>query len=273
MRGLFCVLALTGCVAHRGTQPETAAAIFRGERARGAALVLDVKSGDVVLAIGEGRDVEAPVLPLSIVKLYVAAMWWDHDLGDGDFVDPRKGRVTVHDVLVDGWDRPGEEMAIELRRRFGAPAVLAELGRRGLAIGPVADADDATWGSALSIGEHDAALTLRSVSTLLRAIGRSEFVRPDTAGRLQNAMRGAIDRGTARGADAPLAGTTWRLGGKTGSGPAGATPSDGWFAGLVFERGEPRYTVAVYVDGRGRGGGVAASIAARITRALICDSM
>jgi hypothetical protein len=274
MRGLFCVVVFTSCVSHPPALAErTAAAIFRDERARGGALVLDVASGEVVASVGVGRDVDGALLPLSIVKLYVAAMWWDHDLGDGDFVDPRKGHVTIRDVLVDGWDRPGEEMGIELRRRFGGQAVLAEVGRLGLTLHLAAEADDAAWGSALSIGEHDAAVTLRSVSKLLRAIARSEFVRSDTARRLQSAMLDAVARGTARGADAPLAGTTWQLGGKTGSGPAGVTPSDGWFAGLVFDRGEPRYTVAVYVDGRGGGGGVAASVAARIARALICDTI
>jgi hypothetical protein len=273
MRGLLSLLVLTSCVARRPSPTETAAAIFRDERAKGAAVVLDVASGDVVAAFSAGRDVEATVLPLSVVKLYVAASWWDHDLGDGDFVDPRKGHVTVHDVLVEGWDRPGEDMAIELRRRIGGAAVLAELAHRGLALRLDASADDATWGSTLSIGEHDAAVTLRSVSMLLRAIGRSEFSHPETARRLQAAMRDTVGRGTARGSDAPLAHTAWQLGGKTGSGPFGVTPSDGWFAGLVFERGTPRYTIAVYVDGRGRGGGVAASVAARIARALICDSI
>ena len=60
----------------------------------------------------------------------------------------------------------------------------------------------------------------------------------------------------------------WRLGGKTGTGPFGAEPHDGWFAGLIFDRGVPRYTVAVYVERRGPGGGVAAGIAAEIVRLL-----
>lgn len=57
-----------------------------------------------------GRDAAAPVMALSVIKLYLAALWWEHGFGDGNFVD-RGRRVTVHDLLVDGWDRPGEEMA------------------------------------------------------------------------------------------------------------------------------------------------------------------
>src|SRR6185369_228456 len=68
------------------TPANTTAAIFREEHARGAAVVLDVKSGDVVLSTGEGRDVDAPLLPLSIVKVHVAAMWWDR-LGAADAAD------------------------------------------------------------------------------------------------------------------------------------------------------------------------------------------
>lgn len=49
---------------------------------------------------------------------------------------------------------------------------------------------------------------------------------------------------------------------------AGSNPHDGSFAGLVFEEGRPRFTVAVYADRGGPGGGAAASIAAEPARML-----
>ena len=246
------------------------AKLLREADAHGAVLVTEVATGAVVASAGVGRDVAAPVLPLSVIKLCLAALWWEHDRGDGDFAY-RGRRVTVHDVLVDGWDHPGEEMAIELRRTLGAQAMLAEL--RGYGLGArltlPADADDARWGSALSIGEHDVVVTLPIVAGFLRAIGGgTSLLRPETRQRLQSAMRGAVEQGTAKSAGARLGAIDWRLGGKTGTGPFGAEPHDGWFAGLIFERGAPRYTVAVYVERHGPGGGVAAGIAAEIVRLL-----
>ena len=271
--------------------------LLREADAHGAVLVTEVATGAVVASAGVGRDVAAPVLPLSVIKLCLAALWWEHDRGDGDFAY-RGRRVTVHDVLVDGWDHPGEEMAIELRRTLGAQAMLAELRGYGLGAGLTlpGDADDARWGSALSIGEHDAVVTLPIVAGFLRAIGGgTSLLRPETRQRLQSAMRGAVEQGTAKSAGARLgamssidersesgrgpAGSAggegarplsiaWRLGGKTGTGPFGAEPHDGWFAGLIFDRGAPRYTVAVYVERHGPGGGVAAGIAAEIVRLL-----
>jgi hypothetical protein len=71
--------------------------------ARATVLATDVATGEVVARSG---DVEAPRLPLSVVKLYVAALWWQHGLGDGALA-LRDREVTVRDVLVDGWDAPG----------------------------------------------------------------------------------------------------------------------------------------------------------------------
>jgi cell division protein FtsI/penicillin-binding protein 2 len=82
-------------------------------------------------------------------------------------------------------------------------------------------------------------------------------------------MKDTVARGTARGIAPKLAGTRWQLGGKTGTGPSEARSSyDGWFAGLIFENAKPRYTVAVYIDGGGPGGGEAAWIAADLTSLL-----
>jgi hypothetical protein len=203
-------------------------------------------------------------------------MWWDGQLGDGSLEEPGVGRVSVHDVIANGYDRPCKEMAVVLRRKIGAEAMLARLRRYGLGSPPgaltlAADASDAAWGDNLSIGEHDVTVTLDQVSRFLRAIGLGGqgLFKLDTARRLQEAMKDTVARGTARGVAPKLAGTRWQLGGKTGTGPFEARPSyDGWFAGLIFESGQPRYTVAVYIDGGGPGGGVAASVAADLTRIL-----
>jgi hypothetical protein len=250
--------------------------LLRDARARGAVRVLDVRTGDVVASAGLGRDVAAPVLPLSVIKLYVAAMWWDRNAGDGSLEEPGVGRVSVHDVIAKGYDRPCKEMAVALRRKIGTEAMLAALRRYGLGSPPAtltlaADASDAAWGDSLSIGEHAMTVTLDQVSRFLRAVGLGGdgLLKPDAARRLQDAMKDTVARGTARGVAPKLAGTRWQLGGKTGTGPYEARPSyDGWFAGLIFENGQPRYTVAVYIDGGGPGGGVAASIAADLTRFL-----
>ena len=81
-------------------------------------------------------------------------------------------------------------------------------------------------------------------------------------------MRACVERGTAKSAAPRLAGTGWQLAGKTGSGAAGAKPFDGWFAGLALHDGAPRYTIAVFVEKCGHGGGVAAAIAAGPVREL-----
>jgi hypothetical protein len=56
--------------------------------------------------VTRGREIAAPVLPLSVIKLYVAALWWEHELGDGDFVAYSRrvaiDHVIVRDMLVDG---------------------------------------------------------------------------------------------------------------------------------------------------------------------------
>jgi hypothetical protein len=83
------------------------AALLRATGARGAVRVTDLASGAVVASAAIGRDLAAPVMSPSVIKLYLAALWWEHGLGDGDFAE-RGRRVIVHDVLVDGWDRPGE---------------------------------------------------------------------------------------------------------------------------------------------------------------------
>ena len=174
----------------------------------------------------------------------------------------------MHDTLVNGWDSPAAEAAVRLRRKLGTEQVLASLRKLGLGAPPGSltlrpDTDDSIWGNVLSIGESDMTVTLEQVAQFLGAIGRRS---DDTGQRLRTAMLDAVTRGSAARVAPRLAGIDWQLGGKIGTGPASAKPNyDGWFAGLIFQQRKPRYAVCVYVPGRGRGGGVAAGIAADLT--------
>jgi cell division protein FtsI/penicillin-binding protein 2 len=82
-------------------------------------------------------------------------------------------------------------------------------------------------------------------------------------------MLDAVTRGTGRKAARELAGSPWRLGGKTGTVPGASRETDGWFVGLAFDAaGQARYAVVVRLPGRGPGGGAPARMAARIVRLL-----
>ena len=257
----WAVLVITACGASAHAPGDPAVHALADAHVSGIAVALDATTGAIVAHAG---DIDARVMPLSLVKLFTAAVWWNHDFGDGSFLHPPGGSVDVADIIVDGWDRPGAELADELRRRLGGAVVVDELRALGLAVTLSPDAPDAAWGDALSIGEHDVQVTARAVATFL--LGSK--LHPGTARRMREAMFGAVERGSAKSIAGTLAGTSLHIGGKTGSGPLGVTPSDGWFAGIVDEGGKPRFTFAVFVARAGRGGGVAASIAVELARAL-----
>jgi beta-lactamase class D len=124
-----------------------------------------------------------------------------------------------------------------------------------------------TWGNTLSLGERSVTMTLPQLSAFLRKIATAHS---QSAQRLRAAMLACVERGTARGVAERQIG--FRLAGKTGTGPEAARPHDGIFAGLIFVRDEPRYTVVVYLDGKGAGGGAAASMAADLAASLVPHS-
>jgi len=163
-----------------------------------------------------------------------------------------------------------------------------------MSIGP--DDPDGRWASVLSIGEDGLTVTLLHVSRFLQAVGNGGLLvqplalrdggdrddrmmtppltppRPEgtrivamsTAASLQAALSDAVLRGTASGIRG-LPGHGWTIGGKTGTGPGEASPYDGCFAGLVFDRRRvARYTIASYVRRGGRGGGAAAQLGAEL---------
>ncbi|HLX08695.1 MAG TPA: penicillin-binding transpeptidase domain-containing protein [Thermoanaerobaculia bacterium] len=194
-------------------------------RLAGAVVVQDVRSGALIAfasspppaaapaAPGAGVDVDVntPVLPLSIAKLWLAASWWDHEARIRSL--SRTAPISVHEMLVSGSDSAGKQLAVELRHAMGDRAVFADLGRFGLrrcpddrppapddrfwsALAPrwrlrllPADAcvsmrpewTDGQWATALSIGETGFAVTLLHLSRFLQAIGNDGVMVPPVA--------------------------------------------------------------------------------------------
>jgi Penicillin binding protein transpeptidase domain len=154
------------------------------------------------------------------------------------------------------------------------------------------------WEDTLSIGEERIEATALNLSRFLQAVGNGGMMLPamardaqpgstipataagvrvmseTAATKLQTVMRGTVERGTAKNAAPILAGTSWTLGGKTGTAAAPGTTapgpgSDGCFVGLIFDpQGKARFTVATFVKHGGFGGGNAARIPAELGRFL-----
>lgn len=146
----------------------------------------------------------------------------------------------------------------------------------------------AEWAQ-LAIGQGPVDVTVIAVSRFVQAIGNGGTMLPvtieweqaedpgggervmkrETAAKLQQAMLGVVDRGTARSVAPRLAGLGWDMGGKTGTAQVAGAADDGWFAGLVHDaEGRARYTVVVYLRGGGPGGRQPAAIAAELARSL-----
>ena len=258
-------------------------------------------------------DVTTPIRPLSVIKLVAAAVWLEHFGPPGKFTchgEP-EGAESIDSLIVKGCDSAGKDLAIQLRHRLGTSAVLADLRRLGFAsrikprIAAPDDSDgvtlgaeaipqrelhsvttlsnvvkDSAWAAALSVGESDFATTLLDLSELLQVIGAdgvnrgAQVIDSRTARLIQKAMVSCVDAGTGRAIRDVLAGTGWRIGGKTGTGPDVDRPgSGGLFASLVFDpSGHARYAIVVLTEGAGPGGGAAAQIAAAIARRLVALS-
>jgi len=276
----------------------------------GEAIMQDVRTGAIVSFAGTafvpgGKELHAAgilpgagALPLSSVKLMLAAIWWEHE----DSIDSQlhKTAPNLNEMLVAGHDEPARQLALLLRRSIGSQAVLDDLARFGFPLCAPGKAgrpfsppacvaltprtSDADWASSLSIGETNFTVSLEQLSRFLRAIGKTGAIflssldkerRPgnmmsrETATQLQVAMLDAVDDGSAKGIRGRL-GTEWRIGGKTGTGPADTHPHDGIFAGLVFgAESEARFTIICYVRNGGPGGGAAAEISADLARFVI----
>jgi hypothetical protein len=254
--------------------------ILRDSNAIGFIHVRDVKSGRVLAHVSTSSDtslgVDSPLAPLSVIKVYLAAVWLEHGYGSNPVACAASAskpiRMLVEDVLISGCDSAAKEMATILRRELSAAVVLGDLRRYGLedlTLKP--DASDTEWGRVLSLGEEEVPVTPRQLSAFLQAIGRdgANLVSPPTASRLIKALDGVVQRGTATSIKNVLANTGWTIGGKTGTGPGDCGDHcDGWFASIVSDPHAAQYVVLVFIRGRGLGSGVAAHSAASVAEYL-----
>jgi hypothetical protein len=239
----------------------------------------DVRTGSLVAfaaSAPEKLDVTTAVLPLSTVKLMVAAMWWNHE--EASSAKFENSEQLLADSLVSGNDNAGRRLASALRDAIGTEAFLKELARYGFPCGTNASAGrkDETfwaelapkwremltpilayhslgretppkdWEDTLSLGEERFVVTALHLSRFLQAVGNGGVMLPAAARdkgtpgstitattrvmseqaalKLQAAVRGAVERGTAKSAAPILAGSGWSMGGKTGTGPAPGPP-------------------------------------------------
>jgi hypothetical protein len=259
--------------------------ILRDAHAAGFIDVTEVSSGRQIAYVGvtaEGKDdsklaADALVPPLSVIKVFVAAEWIEHGFADTAVDCTSIGgravrRMRVDEMLTTGCDSAGAQMAIILRQKLGAEIVLRDLRRFGLShLTLRADASDADWGTALTLGERDVLASAQEISAFLRAIAQGEatVVSAEAARRLRTMLDDVVARGTATSVKDVLAGTGWRIGGKTGTGPGDCGDHcDGWFASIASDGEMQRYIILAYVRGKGLGSGVAAHAAAAIARRL-----
>jgi hypothetical protein len=309
-----------------GPANERALELMRAGNLEAITVVQDVNTGGLVAfaaSAPEKLDVTTAMLPLSTVKLMVAAMWWDHE--EASRLKLENSEQLLADSIVSGNDNAGRRLASALRDAVRTDAFLKELERYGFPTETNASAarkDDAFWAElapkwkerltpalayhslgretspkdwedTLSLGEERFVVTALHLSRFLQAVGNGGVMLParardesrpgstipatttrvmseEAALKLQAAMRGAVERGTAKSAAPILAGSDWSMGGKTGTGPepgtrAAGPDSDGWFAGLIFDpQGKARFTIATFVKHGGFGGGNAARLSAEL---------
>ena len=267
------------------TAADLARQILRDAHAAGFIDVTEVSSGHQIACVGlttTGEDdpslgPEALVPPLSVIKLLVAAEWLERGFSNVVVECAPSGghaqrRMRVDEMLISGCDSAGARMATILRQKLGAETVVRDLQRFGLGhLALRSDASDADWEAVLTLGERNVPVTAREVSGFRRDIARDggTLMSADTARRLQKALDDVVGRGTAMSIKNELAGTGWRIGGKTGTGPGECGDRcDGWFASLASDRQRARYIILAFVRGKGLGSGVAAHAAATIARRL-----
>jgi len=112
--------------------------------ARGFVHVREVQSGSVLVHVstadasgGAGIQpaqftVDAPVAPLSVIKVYLAAIWLEHGFGETAVHCAASARYPIRrmmgeDMLMSGCDSAGEEMAVVLRNKVGPGQVWRDL--------------------------------------------------------------------------------------------------------------------------------------------------
>src|SRR5262249_28495958 len=142
---------------------------LRAAKAAGLIHVRDIKSDRVLVHVGGSADgslmtdlsASSLVAPLSVIKIYLAAIWLEHGFGDTVVECAPSGNrplrwMRVEEVLASGCDSAGAEMAVILRRKLGGDSVLRDLCRYGLrSITLKSNASNREFGQVLSLGEKE----------------------------------------------------------------------------------------------------------------------
>jgi beta-lactamase regulating signal transducer with metallopeptidase domain len=141
--------------------------MLAGQAAGASAIVQDVRTGAVLAYAATGSDASGltePVLPASVWKLVVAALWWEQGLGDPELACPASmdlggGRVLRNstamparlagprEMLVASCNTAAAGMALRLRDAMGEQGVMDGVRRMGFgaAADGVAGRDTAFW--------------------------------------------------------------------------------------------------------------------------------
>src|SRR5262249_6777141 len=142
----------------RGRRERTGCGVMGALALCAAPAVVDLRSGELVREEGE---IEQRVLPLSLLKGALAASLLEHGLEPGG-----------HERIVGGSDRAGRELAVALRKKIGAQAMLADARRLGFPLTLPPDAGDDEWGTTWSIGEAHAQVSPLEVALAFRLLAR-----------------------------------------------------------------------------------------------------
>jgi cell division protein FtsI/penicillin-binding protein 2 len=195
-------------------------------------LMQDVRTGSLIAFAASQPaklDVTTPVLPLSVIKLLLAASWWDNGQRDAGFdsyrgpTDTRKHSerlVSIHEMLVNGSDNAGRQMAVRLRRVVGTERIIDDFERYGFVstaglpgndpywgdLAPAFSArlspvrsfislhgkmTEAHWADALSLGEKNLLVTGLHISRFLQAIGNNGTMLRPSARELKSSRDAA----------------------------------------------------------------------------------
>jgi Penicillin binding protein transpeptidase domain len=188
--------------------------LMRAANLEAITVVQDVKTGSLVAfaaSVPEKLDMTTAVLPLSTVKLMVAAMWWDHEKASR--LKLENSEQLLADSLVSGNDNAGRRLASALRDAIGTEAFLKELERYGFPArtnGSAGNKDEAFWAElaprwkerltpalanhslgretspkdwedTLSLGEERLVVTALHLSRFLQAVGNGGVMLPAVA--------------------------------------------------------------------------------------------
>jgi hypothetical protein len=109
--------------------------IMRADNLEAITVMQDVRTGSLIAFAASDPakvDVTTALLPLSTVKLMLAASWWDHEQPDEPHLTGGR-QMSVFEMIVSGNDQAGRQMASALRKSIGTEAVLKDLDRYGFA--------------------------------------------------------------------------------------------------------------------------------------------